>query len=118
MNHLSLELSRHLSSLAPGFEGHYEYYEIEIASDLVEVRCREKQNSIFEENSYPGKFICPAWQAEDVLRNSKIIGDKIPKSDPEFKWHHAIINGISRCFQENPDIAYQKIEEYLWTILK
>ena len=56
------------------------------------------------------KVICPAWQVEDVLRNAEKI---CPKElvRPYF------LQDIAVRYYE-PNTAYQKIEEYLWSILK
>lgn len=60
------------------------------------------------------KVICPAWQVEDVLRNlDKILG-KAFQNGQKLK----IVEKIARLFCIHDDTAYQKIEEYLWTVLK
>ena len=108
---LSLKLSRHLSSLAPGFEGHWAYVESSI-DGKTQVVCAFKRYSWRWANDY--KFICPAWQAEDLLRNWIQISDaqKLKRI-----WGHAEI--ISRLlYATDHGNPYQKIEEYLCSILK
>ncbi len=59
------------------------------------------------------KVICPAWQVEDLLRNFlKIIGERDVGRACE------IGGNIAYFFYDSPNTAYQKIEEYLWSILK
>lgn len=109
---LSLKLSRHLSSLAPKFEGHW--WRVEKQWDDVSdtVKCEEDIEWQNSELSIKYEKICPAWQAEDVLRNLKeIVPDSTPFQRLGFAEH------LGRLLL-TPDTAYQKIEEYLWSILK
>lgn len=122
MQFLSEKLSRHLSSLVPGFEGHYYHMK-----HMDDVRCDEEiadmwrwdrvqkeeedraDFDVFKKN----QIICPAWQVEDVLRNLKeILPDPTPFQRLGFAEH------LGRLLLSPSDTAYQKIEEYLWTILK
>lgn len=109
MNHLSLKLSRHLSSIAPGFEGHWAYVE-SLIDGKIQIVCAFKRQSWRWANDY--KFICPAWQVEDVLRNLSKIFTPNPTIITKEGLH------ISKMLILWPDSAYQKIEEYLWSVLK
>ena len=67
----SLKMCRHLSSLVPGFEGHWKWikYKDGFAGhyESPRVYCGEVVNKNWE-------IICPAWQVEDLFRNwMKII---------------------------------------------
>jgi hypothetical protein len=105
---LSEKISRHLSSLAPGFEGHWVY-----ARSQCPRQPGDEQMKIFCFNeSYCKDEVIPAWQAEDVLRNWTEITVKVPTLI--MSWHEK----ISWLLVSYPDTAYQKIEEYLWTIFK
>lgn len=111
---LSLAMSRHLSSIVPGFEGHW-VYAYWGTSKTTSIYCRSAWGiTALPENG--DKIICPAWQAEDLLRNLKeIMGYKFgdaKKLDETVK-----MIGTTLAFFD-PNTAYQKIEEYLWTILK
>jgi hypothetical protein len=101
----SLEMCRHLSSLAPEFEGHWWYVNWD---EMLIICCL---SAIHEYGQIENK-ICPAWQVEDVLRNLKeIVPDSTPFQRLGFAEH------LGRLLL-TPDTAYQKIEEYLWSILK
>lgn len=90
------------------------------------------------------KVICPAWQVEDLLRNLPTIrklkyGPPIrmaflPDLEAYIKPLGELVNAIrtreeiydrvtyhqmviSSFLIKDPDTAYQKIEEYLWSIL-
>jgi len=105
MQFLSFEMCQHLSSLAPGFEGHWKYYR-NVAGSMV---------SCLSDRFIPHtwKYICPAWQVEDVLRNLKVVLGE--KEYPPFIIKNQLINFICDL---DAVTAYQKIEEYLWEILK
>lgn len=109
MQFLSEKISRFLSSLAPGFEGHYYYVNTGFG---VVIMCEVVYKDSIENKKHPLIKICPAWQAEDVLRNLKeIVPDSTPFQRLGFAEH------LGRLLL-TPDTAYQKIEEYLWSILK
>ena len=109
MQTLSLTMSQHLSSLAPGFEGHW-VYGYWGTSKTTSIYCRSAWGiTALPENG--DKIICPAWQAEDVLRNLM----KLPKMT--VSKFNVVREIIASDFVFNPDTAYQKIEEYLWSIL-
>jgi len=64
---LSLAMSQHLSSLVPGFEGHWVYVYWG-TSKTTSIYCRSAWGiTAFPENG--DRIICPAWQVEDLLRN-------------------------------------------------
>lgn len=104
----SLEMCRLLSSLAPGFEGHWNYIKWK---DGIILACWDK---MVEMSAYPERLIiCPAWQVEDVLRNLDKLNGEFCKVYPS-----EIAEKIAKCFFfYSTDTAYQKIEEYLWEIL-
>lgn len=112
---LSLKLSRHLSSLAPKFEGHW--WRVEKQWDDVSdtVKCEEDIEWQNSELSIKYEKICPAWQAEDVLRNLKAIALKQLWTPEKYM---QVGTTIALYLYEFPDTACQKIEEYLWSILK
>ncbi len=109
----SQKLSAHLSSLVPGFEGHYWYFQ---AVCGVEVICLpEAEAEKFE--MFGHTKICPAWQVEDLLRNlHKILYCIVLGSEEKNKIGQKITYLL--LLYEDINTAYQKIEEYLWTILK
>lgn len=114
---LSLAMSRHLSSLAPGFEGHW-VYAYWGTSKTTSIDCRSAWGiTALPENG--DKIICPAWQVEDVLRNIteiQLMGHKRTESSFIMR---TVVEKIVDCLAFSTlDTAYQKIEEYLWTILK
>jgi len=157
MQFLSEKLSRHLTSLVPGFEGHWKYIEIKKcgcrvcrytnANPHTQVLCLQ-EIAILEDDEYQegNKIICPAWQVEDVLRNLKAIGEKLnwgwvcgdcgherPRKaepgdvrcdcdDPWYSWPQKYSNRageiLAGYLHDHPDTYYQKIEKYLWSILK
>lgn len=98
------ELSAHLSSLAPGFEGHWWWVKW---LGKIQIMCWHE----IATNGYVGKanelIVCPAWQVEDVLRNRIAIFGELMVGPAK----------VVTLFLENPNTAYQKIEEYLWQIL-
>lgn len=97
----SLELCQNLSSLAPGFEGHWWW-----------VMAWNKQEKIVCSQEEYYRRICPAWQVEDVLRNlTKLPGINVTK-------FNVARDVVCSEIVFHPDTAYQKIEEYLWSILK
>jgi len=57
------------------------------------------------------KVICPAWQVEDVLMN---VRNLFPKGGIPWEF----MGTITQIIFDDVDTAYQKIEEYLWSILK
>ena len=119
---LSLELCQKLSSLAPGFEGHWKYTEITKCgckicnynniNPHIQVLC-EQMIAILDddENQEENKIICPAWQVEDLLRNLR----NFPPLD---SLNRDVMKELIEYLVYFPDTAYQKIEEYLWGILK
>ncbi len=114
---LSEKMSRHLSSLAPGFEGHWIYVNTGFEATIM---CRAVYQESIDNKIHPLVEICPAWQVEDVLRNITQIIKKHPLSSGE-----EYVAKLSKFYTEimvsflyHPDTAYQKIEEYLWTVLK
>lgn len=118
---LSLAMSRHLSSLVSGFEGHW-VYAYWGTSKTTSIDCRSAWGiTALPENG--DKIICPAWQAEDLLRNIFKITENFKEKgiwkNREPLFINEIIHEIS-CFLSFNDFetAYQKIEEYLWTIFK
>lgn len=104
----SLEMCRHLSSLAPEFEGHWWYVNWD---EMLIICCL---SAIHEYGQIENK-ICPAWQVEDLLRNLK----EIFKDKSRF-FSFPVSKRVVRFLRNSSDIttAYQKIEEYLWTVLK
>jgi hypothetical protein len=113
METFSLKLSRHLSSLAPGFEGHYEHVPYLISGttdDLLryEVCCKFTQRQQLPSPYYDDVKPVPTWQVEDVLREGEVL--RLKPRDVErialilLGWHDGT--------------AYQKIEEYLLSIIK
>jgi len=110
----SLEMCRLLSSLAPGFKGHYIYSKL--GDEKIIVRCREDMEYWNSDYSIGDdiKIICPAWQVEDVLRNlHKILYCIVPGIE-KIK----VGQEIARLLFTHGDTAYQKIEEYLWSVIK
>lgn len=120
----SLKLSAQLSSLAPGFEGYWDWcgrYDSEdklIGEPFVQCEEFTSIDGPREWNAPVTRIICPAWQVEDVLINLQKIVPIVPTKQMgknTFKnICQLIVNEL--CFR--PDTAYQKIEEYLWSILK
>lgn len=100
MQNFSIELSKKLSELVPDIGEH--------AYDWV---VQEGNNGIGCTEHLHRQIICPAWQAEDVLRNLM----KLPKMT--VSKFNVVREIIASDFVFNPDTAYQKIEEYLWSIL-
>lgn len=105
MQNFSIELSKKLSELVPDIGEH--------AYDWV---VQEGNNGIGCTEHLHRQIICPAWQAEDVLRNLLRNLMKLPKMT--VSKFNVVREIIASDFVFNPDTAYQKIEEYLWTILK
>lgn len=106
----SLEMCRLLSSLAPGFEGHWKWIKYKDGVyghyQSPKIYCGKVLNKNWE-------IICPAWQVEDVLRNLDKLNGEFCKVYPS-----EIAEKIAKCFFfYSTDTAYQKIEEYLWEIL-
>jgi len=101
MQNFSIELSKKLSELVPDIGEH--------AYDWV---VQEGNNGIGCTEHLHRQIICPAWQAEDLLRNLM----KLPKMT--VSKFNVVREIIASDFVFNPDTAYQKIEEYLWEILK
>lgn len=118
-NHFSQRLSQHLSSLAPGFEGHwywYSEYEIKGKKKIPHgkswVMCTDAEAGGDSIGEFTGMRICPAWQVEDMLRNIGVIANVIKTLQP-FQYAEKIV----WLYSVYPDTAYQKIEEYLWSVL-
>ena len=131
------ELCAHLSSLAPEFEGHWNYVKWKGKINLM---C---WGIMTEVSAYPEQLIiCPAWQVEDVLRNWTLIIQSVEESkaeafctvcrkdenkcgceffgteSPKIPFGKYTAQKILSILILEGDTAYQKIEEYLWTILK
>lgn len=108
MQFLTPEMCGILSSIAPGFEGHWWWVKW---LGKIQVMCWEQIATMGYAGS--GKvndlIISPAWQVEDVLHNAQKINLPIGVG--------VIIIGMLNNFGSEAT-AYQKIEEYLWTILK
>lgn len=104
MQNFSIELSKKLSELVPDIGEH--------AYDWV---VQEGNNGIGCTEHLHRQIICPAWQAEDVLRNLRKLFPDLAKRNIVIETHG---KEIIRHLVISPDTAYQKIEEYLWTILK
>lgn len=107
-NHLSEKMCRFLSSLVPGFEGHWWWV----------VAWKKETKVVCSQEDYYRR-ICPAWQVEDVLRNIteiQLMGHKRTESSFIMR---TVVEKIVDCLAfSTPDTAYQKIEEYLWTVLR
>jgi hypothetical protein len=98
MQNFSIELSKKLSELVPNIGEH--------AYDWV---VKEKGNEVGCTEHLHRQIICPAWQVEDVMRNSfKIFGEE----------NMGECKKIACLLVKYPDTAYQKIEEYLLSIIK
>lgn len=108
---LSEKMSRHLSSLVPGFEGHYVYVKIGPINEW-RLMCRKSLEKLWESAR---EEVCPAWQVEDVLRN---LANILLARKNKRMGISSILKVIVTEFAIAPDTAYQKIEEYLWSILK
>ena len=118
MPNFSIELSLKLSGLIPEFQGHYWYVEDENKNLLV--LCEEDIDWQKSGMSITYKNICPAWQVEDVLRNwSKIVAavKKNPLPEDHINKYGRGTDVIVLTLIQEGDTAYQKIEEYLWSIL-
>ena len=112
MNHLSLEMCQKLSSLAPGFEGHWDWCGRYDSDDKLIgepfVQC-EEITSIDGPREWDApviRIICPAWQVEDVLRNWFSILEKYPQAVGG-------VGEITLLLVGGGDFAYQKIKKYL-----
>ena len=139
----SPELCAHLSSLEPRFEGHYDWLEEEYYRE-GEIRKRTYVYCFREDDTLciNQRIICPAWQVEDVLRNWTLIIQSVEESkaeafctvcrkdenkcgceffgteSPKIPFGKYTAQKILSILILEGDTAYQKIEEYLWTILK
>lgn len=112
----SQKLSAHLSSLVPGMKGHWEYVK---TNDGISIRCEEDLDWLDSEHSIVYPIICPAWQVEDLLRNlTKIIKQGSLFEEEYIRELSRFATEIIFCFIFYPDTVYQKIEEYLWSVLK
>jgi len=113
MQFLSEKMCRHLSSIAPEFEGHWwwcsnTYFHHDTGeNELIGTPFLVCKNQEFDK--YMGVRICPAWQVEDVLQNAQKLNLPIGVG--------SIIIKMLYDFGTK-ETAYQKIEEYLWTVLK
>lgn len=106
MQNFSIELSKKLSELVPDIGEH--------AYDWV---VQEGNNGIGCTEHLHRQIICPAWQAEDVLRNiEKLLYYIVLGSERKRKIGEKIAHLL--MLYTDPNTAYQKIEEYLWEILK
>lgn len=129
----TLEMCQHLSSLAPEMEGHWKYVLLEGCPscdsrlrDHYHVMCysevMELQNRPPSRHSFVPFIICPAWQVEDVMRNWKKIIEKCPLPEKELSniepGRGVGAEFIMQRLIIDPDTAYQKIEEYLWSIFR
>jgi len=107
------EMCQHLTSLVPGFEGHHMY------SPTGGLYCREMRypcpDGVYRIVSKATSCI-PAWQVEDVLRHLPLLRPK--KLVNHEKILNEIVKEIFKILSSNSDTAYQKIEEYLWSVLK
>lgn len=114
-NHLSEKMCRFLSSLAPGFDGHWVYVNTGFE---ITIMCRAVYQECIDNKRHPLVEICPAWQAEDLLRNIteiQLMGHKRTESSFIMR---TVVEKIVDCLAfSTPNTAYQKIEEYLWQIL-
>jgi len=115
MSNFSIELSLKLSGLIPGFREHY--WHVEDENENLLVLCEEDMDWQKSEMSITYKKICPAWQVEDVLRNLLVILEKIENDTEEWIPAKRVREEITFSLVEYSDTAYQKIEEYLWTVL-
>ena len=117
----SPELCAHLSSLVSGFEGHYGYYRTVNSYDTLNGRivavCRPEFHLAETIGRTYGEFVCPAWQVEDVLRNLRKIAQTFGEVQYCPRWRE-VGTIIANHLIDSPDTAYQKIEEYLWTVLR
>lgn len=115
----SPELCQKLSSFTPKFKKHYGYYKfydgtVDVACD-DEIWWSKKWLRVQQSERKVPEFICPAWQVEDVLRDLHGVLYCIVSPEERFK----VVEKITKILFSHPaDTAYQKIEEYLWTILK
>lgn len=127
---LSEKMCHHLTSLAPGFEGHWWWVKY---GSGIELWCtedfayfwKEGNGSVLSYKEFKQEvIICPAWQVEDVLRNLHTI---LPvEKKIEIQWLPGGANPYAFVSEEickllrikDQDTAYQKIEEYLWSVLK
>lgn len=131
MQNFSIELSKRLSELSGHTTG--EGYDAD-GSSLLNMRhyyVDSKDHGImmvcghrikWGEDNDELKVICPAWQVEDLLRNIfKIVENFKEKGmwkDGKIIFIDEIVYEISCFIAFNSfDTAYQKIEEYLWSIL-
>lgn len=123
MQNFSIELSKRLSELnghttGEGYDAdgssllNMRHYYVDSKDHGIMVVCGHRIK--WGEDNDELKVICPAWQVEDVLRNlDKILG-KAFQNGQKLK----IVEKIARLFCIHDDTAYQKIEEYLWTVLR
>ena len=112
MEHLSQKLSAHLSSLVPGFEGHWWWVQTEAGSKIICVWDLDMSNTRI---AVPYGKICPAWQVEDVL---EFIRDIVPDKAEKINIYEVAEKITTLLLNYRRKFAYQKIEEYLWTVLK
>lgn len=102
MQNFSIELSKKLSELVPDIGEH--------AYDWV---VQEGNNGIGCTEHLHRQIICPAWQVEDLLRNVDRLFPVMERGNAAY-WIADHLRGTSL----DATYAYQKIEEYLWKILK
>lgn len=133
------ELCTHLSSLVPGFEGHW--WRDKEGGLFCEHGIDKVFNGLLHESRVKGD-VFPAWQVEDVLRNWTLIIQSVEESkaevfctvcrkdenkcgceffgteSPKIPFGKYTAQKILSILILEGDTAYQKIEEYLWSILK
>ena len=128
MQNFSIELSKRLSELSghttgEGYDAdgssllNMRHYYVDSKDHGIMVVCGHRIK--WGEDNDELKVICPAWQAEDLLRNIteiQLMGHKRTESSFIMR---TVVEKIVDCLAfSTPDTAYQKIEEYLWTVLR
>ncbi len=128
-----------------GHYGYYKFYDDSVSVAChEEIWWIEKHRKFTQVRRKKPELICPAWQVEDVLRKLptirklkygppirmaflpdlvvyiKPLGElvnaiEIKKEIYDRVTYHQMV--ISSFLIKDPDTAYQKIEEYLWSIL-
>lgn len=129
MNHLSLELSKILSELSghttgEGYDAdgssllNMRHYYVDNKDHGIMVVCGHRIK--WGEDNDELKVICPAWHVEDVLRNlRKIIVENDKTNTVNGEKFRTMRESIGECLGFfDAEIAYQKIEEYLWSVLR
>lgn len=130
MQNFSIELSKRLSELSghttgEGYDAdgssllNMRHYYVDSKDHGIMVVCGHRIK--WGEDNDELKVICPAWQVEDVLRNwSKIVAavKKNPLPEDHINKYGRGADVIVLNLIQGGDTAYQKIEEYLWSVLK